>query len=229
MEQYKYQMHTHTKPCSRCGLMTPYELCKGLHDNGYKGAVLTNHFMHGNTGIDRDLPWEEFVGAFEKDYLECLEAAKEFDLDILFGIEEVVVPGLEVLCYGITPKILYDNPELGTWGLEKRIKILRDNGVVVVQAHPYREASYIPNPGPLPIELIDGIEVYNLGNSKNEMNIKARELAKENPQLITTSGADAHWVECIPYGGIVVKKRIRTAKELADTLKNREFEAIIPY
>ena len=229
MEQYKYQMHTHTKPCSRCGLMSPRELCKGLYDNGYKGAVLTNHFMHGNTGVDRSLPWNEFVGAFEKDYHECLEAAKEFDLDILFGIEEVVVPGLEVLCYGLTPEILYDNPELGTWGLEKRIKILHDNGVVVIQAHPYREASYIPNPGPLPLDLVDGIEIYNFGNSSTEMNKKAMELAKSNPHLITTSGADAHWVECIPYGGIVTKKRIRTAKELADTLKNKEFETIISY
>ena len=67
-------------------------------------------------------------------------------------------------------------------------------------------------------------------NASNEikMNKKAMELAKANPHLITTSGADAHWVENIPYGGIVTKKRIRTAKELADTLKNREFEIILP-
>jgi hypothetical protein len=100
---------------------------------------------------------------------------------------------------------------------------------VVIQAHPYREASYIPNPGPLPLDLVDGIEIYNFGNSNNEMNIKAMELAKANSHLITTSGADAHWVENIPYGGIVTKKRIRTAKELADTLKNKEFETIISY
>ena len=92
MKQYKYQMHTHTTPCSRCGLMTPYDFCKGLHDNGYRGAVITNHFLHGNTGIDRDLPWEEFVKAYENDYLECKKAAKEFDLDILFGDLNVCQP-----------------------------------------------------------------------------------------------------------------------------------------
>ena len=228
MKQYKYQMHTHTTPCSRCGLMTPYAFCKGLYDNGYKGAVITNHFLHGNTGIDRDLPWEEFVRAYENDYLECLEAAKEFDLDILFGIEEVVVPGLEILCYGLTPKILYDNPELGIWGIENWSKLMRKNGVVLIQAHPYREAGYIPNPGPLPLEYIDGIEIYNHGNAAPEINEKAMALAKENPHLITTSGADAHWVENIPFGGIVTKKRIRNEKTLAKILKSKKFEPIIP-
>ena len=228
MKVYKYQMHTHTSPCSRCGLMTPYALCKGLYDNGYQGAVLTNHFLHGNTGIDRSLPWNEFVKAYENDYLECLEAAKEFDLDILFGIEEVVVPGLEILCYGLTPEILYSTPELGNWGVKDWSELMRKKGVVLIQAHPYREAGYIPNPGPLPFEFIDGIEVYNHGNSSPEINDKAFALAKENPHFIITSGADAHWVENIPFGGIVTKKRIRNEKILASILKKGKFEPIFP-
>ncbi|MBQ9743864.1 MAG: PHP domain-containing protein [Clostridia bacterium] len=228
MEQYKYQMHVHTTPCSHCGLMTPYELCKGLHDMGYKGAVLTNHFFHGNTGIDRSLPWEEFVKAYEKDYKDCLEASKEFDLDILFGIEEVVVPGLEILCYGLTPKILYNNPHLRDCDTEAWVETMRKNGVVLVQAHPFREAFYIPNPGPLPLRLIDGVEIYNRGNGTPEMNEATLQLAEENPLLIRLSGADAHCIEHIPYGGIVTKKRIRNEKALAEALKNKQFEPIIP-
>ena len=65
--KYKYQLHTHTSPSSKCGVMSPRELCKALADGGYTGAVLTNHFMHGNAGIDRSLDWDEFVFGYEKD------------------------------------------------------------------------------------------------------------------------------------------------------------------
>ena len=230
MSKYKYQMHIHTYPCSACGGMSPAELCQALHENGYQGAVITNHFYHGNSGIDRseNTTWEAFVLAYEKDYLECLEEAKKYDLDILFGIEESVIPGLEVLCYGITPKMLYDNPHLMNCDGEEFTKTLRENGVVIIQAHPFREACYIPNPGMLPLEYIDGIEVYNKGNSTDEMNQKAVEFAKEHPNLIITSSADAHSTDRVMFGGIITDKRIKTPTDLALTLKNREYKLIIP-
>lgn len=223
---YRYQMHVHTTPCSLCGAMSHKELCEALKKNGYQGTVLTNHFFHGNTGIDRALPWEEFVRAYENDYLACMETAKEYDLDIIFGIEEVVIPGLEILCYGITPSVLYDNPQLKDCSIDEWVNIMRQNGVVLIQAHPFRQADYIPNPGPLPIQYYDGVEVYNLGNKTPEMNNQAMEYADAHPHLLKTSSADAHWGDCVPFGGIAVKNRIKTEKELALVLKSREYELI---
>ena len=228
MNKYKYQMHIHTTPCSACGQMSPKELCEALHENGYQGAVLTNHFYHGNSGIDRGLAWNDFVSAYEKDYLDCLEEAKKYDLDIIFGIEEVVVPGLEVLCYGVTPKILYDHLELQNCSLERFVQIMRENGVVLIQAHPFREAFYIPNPGHLPVELIDGVEVYNKGNSTEEMNQKALDFANENPHLIRTSSADAHSTDRVMCGGITTNTRIKNSYELRDILKSGAYGLIIP-
>ncbi len=110
--KYKYQMHTHTSPTSKCARMTPRELCEALHKAGYSGCVLTNHFFHGNTGISRDLPWDEFVAAYERDYLECKREGERYGLDILFGIEEGVEGHREILLYGLTPEMLYAHPEL---------------------------------------------------------------------------------------------------------------------
>ena len=228
MKQYKYQMHIHTSPCSACGRMFPKELCQALHENGYQGTVLTNHFYHGNSGIDRNLSWNDFVSAYEKDYLECLEEAKKYDLDIIFGIEEVVVPGLEILCYGITPEILYENPQLREMNVEEVTKTLRKYGVVLVQAHPFREAFYIPNPGPLPLKYVDGLEVYNRGNSTDEMNQKAMDLANENPHLIKTSSADAHTTDRVMCGGIVTNTRIRNSQDLINTLRQGNYSIILP-
>lgn len=228
MASYKYQMHIHTSPCSACGRMSPAELCEALHEKGYQGTVLTNHFYHGNSGVDRSLSWNDFVSAYEKDYLECLEEAKKYDLDIIFSVEEVLIPGLEILCYGVTPEILYANPELRDCTPERKVEILRQNGVLLIQPHPFREAFYIPNPGHLPLEYIDGVEVYNRGNSTQEMNQKAVDFANENPHLIKTSSADAHTVDRVDCGGIITEKRIKNPKDLVSTLRNGNYTLIIP-
>ena len=228
MCKYKYQLHMHTTPCSACGRLTPKELCETLVKYGYQGAVVTNHFYHGNSGIDRSesTTWEAFVSAYERDYLDIVNEAKKYDLDILFSIEESVSPGTEILCYGVTPEILYANPQLRKSTGDEWIEVMRKNGALVIQAHPFREASYIPNPGPLPIDKIDGLEVYNGGNSSPVMNEKAIALAKENPYLIRTSSADAHVAECLPFGGIITGKRIKTEAELVEALRSGEYEII---
>ena len=64
---YKYEIHLHTNNCSACAISSPEEMVDIAAEKGYSGIVITNHFYHGNTGVDRNLPWEEFVSCFEKD------------------------------------------------------------------------------------------------------------------------------------------------------------------
>ena len=113
---------------------------------------------------------------------------------------------------------------------KSRIKVAADfakeNGVVLVQSHPYREAGYIPNPGPLPLEFLDGLEVCNTSISK-EPNDKAMVLANEHPRLIKTAGGDSHWRERIATGGIITKERIKNGKDLTRVLKSRDYELIL--
>lgn len=230
MGKYKYQIHLHTSPCSACGAMTPSELVEALHEYGYQGAVITNHFYHGNSGIDRSpsTTWEQFVSAYERDYLECKEQARKYDMDIIFCVEEALYPGLEILCYGVTPKVLYDHPELRDCPAEQVVKILRDNGVLIIQPHPFREADYIPNPGPLPLEFIDGVEIYNRGNGTDEMNQRALEFANAHPELIKTSSADAHTTDRVCFGGIITEERIKEPSDLVSILKSGKYELILP-
>ena len=124
--------------------------------------------------------------------------------------------------------ILYDNPHLLNCGIEEFTKTLRQNGVVLIQAHPFREAFYIPNPGHLPIEYIDGVEVYNKGNSTEEMNQKALNFANENPQLIRTSSADAHTTDRVMLGGIITDTRIKCSQDLAKVLRQGSYQLIVP-
>lgn len=215
--RYKYQMHMHTLPCSKCARMDFKQLLESLQQGGYSGGVITNHFLHGNTGIERRLPWAAFVDAYAQDYELGKKLAQEYGLDLLFGLEESVGRGMEILCYGITPDFLYENPELRMGGLERWSRLLREAGGVCVQAHPFRRRDYIPKPGLLDLAYIDGIEVYNAGNGVD--NQPAEEFAEENPHMIFVSGADAHGTDRICLGGIETEKRILNEAELAQVLK----------
>ena len=225
MKTYKYQIHTHTAPCSKCATMTPAELIGSLIAGGYSGCVLTNHFLKGNSGIDRNLPWNEFVACYEKDYVECKKAAEGYDLDIIFGIEEQLFDGLEILCYGITPQFLYDNPQLTEFSLKVWSAALHNFGALCIQAHPFRHRGYIPNPRLLPTEYIDGIEVFNFSN-KPEENELAANAASKYPDWILVSGADAHSGDLVCCAGIEAETRITNEKVLADVLNSGKYKLI---
>lgn len=224
MSEYKYQMHCHTTPCSACGRITPYNIVHSLKDNGFSGAVLTNHFYNGNTGIDKSLPWKKFVSFYEKDYYDCKRIADSFGIDILFGIEENIGNGQEILCYGLTPKMLYEHSELREGNLELWYNTLSPLGVLIIQAHPFRHRNYTST-GVRPLELLDGIEMLNFGNL-SEDNEEAVSFAQAHTELITTSGADAHLPHQLNKGGIITDKRIKNEAELASVLKSKAFKLI---
>ncbi len=222
---YKYQLHCHTAFCSKCAVTTAKELVAALYNGGYSGCVLTNHFRHGNTTFDRNLTWNDFVAEYEKDYLECKKAAEKYDLDIIFGIEEHLLDGLEILCYGITPQFLYENPQLENASPKVWHDTLSSFGALCIQAHPYRDRAYITNPRVLPLDCIDGIEVFNLANIDQD-NQMAEKFALEHNDLILTSGSDDHDSKYICRAGIAVDNRIRDEKQLADILKSKNYTII---
>lgn len=224
MKTYKYQLHVHTHPCSHCSKMTPEELAKGLSDGGYDGCVITNHFFNGNTGID-DIPWPDFVKEYELDYLRCKKAAEAYGKDVFFGIEEEIYGGLEVLFYGIEPEMLYAHPELKHASCEEWYNAVHACGGVCIQAHPFRQRRSIPNPQILPLEFIDGIEVYNAGNAEED-NEKAAAAAKELPGLILINGADAHSPASLCSAGIETAERITSGKQLVEILKSGNYKLI---
>lgn len=222
MKKFRYQMHSHTVPCSH-SLLTVSELIEELLKGDYSGCVLTNHFYNGDNGLDRNMSFKDFVAEYEKDYNECKKQAEENDLDIIFGIEEHLFDGLEILCYGITPQFLYENEFLlGNRSLETWYNTLHQYGALCIQAHPYRDRSYITNPRLLPIEYIDGIEVFNYGNETIH-NALAEKTAAKYPNLILTSGGDVHSRENVCRGGIETNMRISNEKELVKVLKSGNY------
>ena len=217
----KYEMHVHTSPCSGGG-RDIREHIDDLIGKGFSGMVITNHFYRGDTRIDRELPWEEFVDAYRQDYLYGLEYAKEKDFDLLFGLEESVGDGQEILLYGITPELIVSHPELKKAPAEKYAEVVHSTGGLVYQAHPYRARRYVKNPYPLEcLNMLDGIEVYNAANEQ-EWNESARELA-DKLGLACVAGSDGHKIGTAGRAGIATKERIRNNDDLVRILKSGEY------
>ena len=221
---YKYEMHLHTCPCSGSG----GDICghiDGLLKKGYSGAVVTNHFYRGDNRVDRSLSWEGFTDAYRQDYLRGLEYARERDFDLLFGLEEHVGYGQEILIYGASIDDIARHPELREADAEEYAEIIHSLGGLVYQAHPFRARSYVSRPVPLScLDKLDGIEVYNAANAP-EWNESAKRLADELG-LLSVSGSDAHGVGTAGRAGIAAKERIRSDGDLVRILKSGSYTVL---
>ncbi len=223
---YKYEMHLHSKGCSLCSFATAEELILAAKEKGYSGVVFTNHFIRGNTSIDRNLPWESFVSAYEKDYLRAKEFGDKLDFDVLFGIEEGLGMGKEILIYGLTPQAIKSTPNFKSMQLPELYKFIHKNGGFAVCPHPFRARDYIREPNKEPdLRYFDAIEVSNHCNSIEE-NLKAAIFAK-NTGIPTIAGGDAHSTSGIGFSGLAFPKRIRNSKQLVKLLKSNNYKLIV--
>ena len=220
---FQYDMHVHTCPCSGGGSDIRKHI-DALIEKGFAGMVVTNHFYYGDNRIDRKLPWDRFVDAYRQDYLYGLSYARERDFDLLFGVEEHVGDGREILIYGVTPDFLSAHPELKMASAEVYAEAVHAAGGMVFQSHPYRASRYVRKPFPLEcLDVMDGIEVYNQANDP-AWNESAKALAKKEGFLVV-AGSDAHDTDAA-RAGIAANERIRTNEDLVRILKSGAYTVV---
>lgn len=224
---YRYETHCHCSQCSACSRSTAQEMVQAYYNAGYAGMVLTDHFIYGNTAVDRSLPWEDQMKCFHRAWLDAREAAKDLDFDVIFAIEHAYGDGKEVLIYGIDLDFLLANPDIPRLDLDQLTDRVHAYGGIVVQAHPYRNRSYVNMAVEPRADLVDGIEVYNVCNLPGE-DKQALALTKQKPYIIT-SGGDIHVASDSRIGlaGIALPYRVRDEKELVAALKRGDQRCII--
>ncbi len=225
---YKFEVHLHTSACSGCANSTGKEMVDAAIEKGYSGIVITNHFFHGNTCVDRKLPWRDFVRAYANDYYETKKYGEEKDITVLFGLEEGYAAGKEILIYGLSPEIISSHPEFNYMDLSQKSDFIHSYGGIVVHSHPFRVRDYIPNPDVAPTpDYIDGVECYNFFNAIEE-NLKAFIYA-ENTGKFKISGTDIHNASGFGQAGLDFDNPIKTNKELVNEIKKGNYRLITPY
>ena len=219
---YVYETHLHTSACSACSRSTAKEMVNAAKKAGLSGIIITNHFYHGNSAVDRRLSWKEFAGAYRDDFLTAQEEGEKIGIDVLFGIEEGYTDGKEVLIYGISPDAVVNTPEMLNMSLPELCDFVHENGGLLYHAHPFRCRDYIPEPYSTPdMRYFDGIEVYNQFNTPLT-NRMARDFAVKN-NLSVIAGGDVHFVDDLGRTGLVFEKRLGSSAELVNELRSGNY------
>lgn len=218
-------MHLHDSACSRCGQSTGESFVKIAKKRGFSGFVITNHFYHGNSAVDRALSWSDFVGAYARDYEETKKIAEEYDLDVFFGFEEGYGGGQHLLVYGLSPEVVASKPEFPDMSLPEIYGFVHENNGFLAFAHPYRDISDANLDNYPDMRYADAVEVYNAGNSP-ESNQMAAEFVKRTG-VRTIAGSDTHSVHSFGKGGLIFSKRLYTPENLVKELFANRYKLII--
>lgn len=227
----KIELHCHTAPVSLCARHTAQEVVSRYKACGFDGVMLTNHFSPfymDRHGVDYDRYLDDYIGAYHEMQRACRENGMQayFGAEVTnfcpkfapnvekYGLDECKKNYGDYLIIGLTEKILRSAPVLFDLTLAEIKKFCDDNGVLLVQAHPFRvEQEHSLKD----ITLLHGLEM-NANISYNPEEQKILEIAKEH-NLIVTVGNDLHGAYSKINGAIYIPDEVNDSVGIADYLR----------
>lgn len=224
---YLYETHMHTSEGSKCGQCPAAEMVRAYKEAGYAGVMVTDHNWGGNTAVDRNLPWTEWIDKFFMGYHNAKAEGDRLGFPVFLGYEATQGHGHDFLIYGFSLDWMKQHPELKTAWVPEQLELIHSVGGLVVQAHPYREADYVDEV--LTFEqYVDGIEMFNAahctvrsdGNDRSIWNEKAVALANAN-NLPGTAGSDQHNTKLMG-GGTAFPTPLKDVQDYIRRIKNNE-------
>ncbi len=232
---YLYELHCHNRVSSACGQWSPEEMAEFYARQGYTGIVVTDHFMNGNSAVDRSLPWEEQVEMFCSGYERTKAAGARLGLDVFFAFEYSAnsyygqpwspnrnkdsLIGTDFLIFGLGKDwLLRKDESILAMPVNAFLKMVREEGGTVVQAHPFRlETAYMDHISLFPY-FTDGVEVLNGNpNTRGKGNRLAQAYAREYG-FFATAGTDSH-APCEHLAATILPERASSVEALMEQLR----------
>ena len=217
---YLYETHLHTKPVSLCATATVREQLELYKSLGYTGIFITNHFIDGNISIDKNSSYKDKLDFYFSDYEDALKIGKELGINIFLGVE-LSYKGTDFLIYGLDKNWYLAHPEIQDMKKTEELAFMAEQGALVIQAHPYREAAYIDHIRLFPRH-VHGVEIDNACRKDFE-----NEMAKHYAtmyDLIPFAGTDIHHLTQKRFAGIKFNTPIKDENDFIERIKNRDFE-----
>lgn len=187
---YKYETHLHTYPVSKCASSSVEDQLLFYKSLGYEGVFITNHFLDGNINIDKNEAYEDKINFYFSDYEEGLRLADKIGIRVFLGVE-MSYKGTDFLVYGLDKAWFLAHPEIMEMKKSEELKFLMESGALVIQAHPYREGSYIDHIRLFP-RCVHGVEIVNA--SRPDFENQMAEHYAESYGLLKFAGSDRHTV-----------------------------------
>ena len=216
---YKYETHLHSSPVSKCGSYSVRENMEFYKEIGYDGIFLTNHFVDANIGCDRTLPYKEQIEFYFTDIEEGERLADEVGIKFFWGVETSYL-GTDFLIYGLSKKWYLEHPEIMDMPRKDLLTMMASDGALIVQAHPFRDASYIDHIRLFPYH-VHAVEIDNCGN-KPFQNDMAR-LYTDTYRLHHFAGSDNHDARYAKrLAGVEFDTPIESIEDFIERVKNGE-------
>ena len=214
--QYKTELHAHTREVSPCADLTAEEVAERYISDGYSTLVVTNHYC--NYVIDRlEGDWSEKARYYLAPYRAMKAYAKD-RLNVILGCELRFRENYnDYLIFGITEDFLVSNPNLHDMTLKEFSPLAHENGMLIVQAHPFRNGMTVVNPA-----LLDGMETFNGHAGHDSRNPIADAWAKQYG-LLRTSGTDFHHPHQGGVAGILTDEPITSSAQLCEILRSGSY------
>lgn len=223
--EYKYELHCHTSPVSNCGAASVKETLLYYKSLGYDGVFITDHFIDGNISFSvRGKSYEEQIEYFFSSYEEGLKIGKEIGIKVFSGLESSF-QGMDALVYGLDKAWFLRHSEWRTMERGEQLDYFRQNGALVVQAHPFRKAWYISRIQ-LYVQNVDAIEINNACNLDEENRLA--EVVADSYHLIKVSGSDNHGAADQRHlAGVSFTRPIENVQDFIKAVKNGEHKNFV--
>lgn len=212
---YRYEMHCHTKYTSACSRLDAATLVGMYLENGYDGVVVTDHFLNGNTTVDRSLPWERQIDDFCRGYERVREEGDKVGLKVFFAFEYSYL-GTDFLTYGPDKEWLKARPRLLELSVREYLMKMREEGMFVAQAHPFREADYIDHIRLFP-SCMEGLETYNA--CRDERCNRLADYLAEEYSLLKIGGSDCHSENQPVLSGVQTEQPAESMEQLVAAIR----------
>lgn len=218
---FKIETHLHTAESSRCGKVEAAEMVRLYAEAGYKTVIVTDHMKSNYFRTSEDDTWEDEVDRLLLGYRNAAAVAEKYGVNVIMGVEFELgkIPN-HYLTYGITEELMKANPDICNMTAQDFYRLMNDNGVFVIQAHPNRDNASFPTP-----DAADGFEIYNSNPRHDDYSEKSEADAKKYNMLVT-SGSDAHRLDDLALGGMLSEKEIKTTEDFVALVRSGKGELI---
>ena len=201
----KIDPHVHSKGISGCSSVTCEQIIDEKIKLGYEGVILTNHCQSWYYTEDKHAEFmEKVIAEFQRGKIYADKKGFRFYL----GIEVTLnVPHYaDWLLYGVTEDFLRNSPCLYLLSQKELFKYCEKWGVVMIQAHPYRQSPCDP-------KYMHGVEINcSIEDLDKESLVVA--FAKEH-NLLVVCGTDYHDTNKTFRGGIYIPMTCETSADIA--------------